>query len=324
MVCEEDEDEMNRVFGMELEQLLIKERITGINSSPNIPLIIYKCIEFLFPEYQNEEGLFRISGNLEDMLKYKTAIDKGGAISFENEQNCHNVSGILKLYIRELPQPLMPLDIQDELFKIVSIENDKEKLSELQKILNLLPKPNYHILKKITEMLLKLSNNSEHTKMSSENLSIVWAPNLIWNKEKEKDAQTLASFSKDSINVLNTILDNAEFLFQEVKLDLNPTPQKKKKRKSVIDYFDDFSSIAFDPDDEELSEERDQDPSALLSQMFVAPTTNSSSTKHKRKSKRHKSERPAKVTDESKRKSTSKRSIKFNPSFKFVENVEPV
>lgn len=309
---------MNKVFGMELEQLLIKERITGMNSSPHIPLIIYKCIDYLFPEYEKEEGLFRISGNIEDMLNHKAAIDKGGQISFEGEGNCHNISGLLKLYIRELPQPLVPLDIQDVLFKLNASDLDQEKLLELQKILNLLPKPNYYILKKITEMLLKLSENAEYTKMSAENLSIVWAPNLVWNKEKEKDAQTLASFSKDSINLILAILENAEFLFQEVKLDLNPTPQKKKKRKSVIDFFDDLeTSSTFNLDDEETGEETDNDPSPLISQIFNAP-----SVKSKRKTKRHKSERPERVSESEKRKSTSKRAIKFNPSFKYVETGE--
>ncbi len=71
----------------------------------------------------NEEGLFRKSGTCSNIQQLKTEIDLSGELSFETLQtvlDCHDISGLLKQFIRELPSPLVPAEIYDELFAGVS------------------------------------------------------------------------------------------------------------------------------------------------------------------------------------------------------------
>lgn len=257
MIHEEDED-LHRVFGMEIEQLMIRERIVGISTaSTGIPSFILKCLKFLFPKYSNEEGIFRISGNTEEIMNYKTKIDSGVDVSFEGETNCHNISGLLKLYFRELPQPIIPLDIQEELFSSLTYEDEDQCLKSLYSAIGNLPYTNFTVLKCIMELLQNLSLNHEHTKMTSSNLGTVWSPNLIWNKDKENDPQNLLKFSNERNEVIKRIIENADILFVERELNLDIDTLRKKKRKSVISYFEDNTSIKEDEIEENNITESD-------------------------------------------------------------------
>lgn len=241
MIHEEDED-LHKVFGMEIEQLMIRERITGVSTaSTGVPSFIHKCLRYLFPKYKNEEGLFRISGNSEEILNYKTQIDSGIDVSFDNEENCHNISSLLKLYFRELPQPIIPLDIQEELFASLNYEDEEQCLNSLYSAIGNLPYTNFTVLKCIMEVLQEFSLNHESTKMTSSNLGTVWSPNLIWNKDKEDDSQKLLKFSNERNELVKKIIQNADILFVERELNIDLNALKKKKRKSVIRYFEDTS-----------------------------------------------------------------------------------
>ncbi|KNC69511.1 hypothetical protein SARC_17981, partial [Sphaeroforma arctica JP610] len=44
---------------------------------------------------------------------YKYKLDQGVNVDFDQEENPHNVAGLIKLYLRELPEPLMTWDMYD-------------------------------------------------------------------------------------------------------------------------------------------------------------------------------------------------------------------
>jgi len=53
------------------------------------------------------EGIFRLSGSATEIAEYKRKYDAGEEVSFDTEQDCHNVSGLLKLYFRQMPEPVL-------------------------------------------------------------------------------------------------------------------------------------------------------------------------------------------------------------------------
>jgi len=53
------------------------------------------------------EGIFRVSGIADQVKAIHAKLAEGGDIS-ATEDNPHNVAGALKLYLRELEQPLIP------------------------------------------------------------------------------------------------------------------------------------------------------------------------------------------------------------------------
>jgi hypothetical protein len=60
-----------------------------------------------------EVGLFRISGDNAVMLETKKRIDAGKSIDFSKMKHVHTVAGLIKMYFRELPEPLLTFDNYD-------------------------------------------------------------------------------------------------------------------------------------------------------------------------------------------------------------------
>lgn len=311
------------LFGTELEQLVIKDRLELNDHTLNVPYFIQSCISYLIPKYENVVGLFRLSGNQKDIMTYRENIDKGIPFSFENEENCHNVSNLLKLFVRELPEPLIPIDVQDELLSCLIIRNEEKKLEEIHKLIALIPKCNFYVLKDIIYMLNHLSMNSNINKMDSHNLSTVWTPNIFWNHEKERDTRTYLNFSNERNELMRIIIENADFVFQEINFDSVLTPQKKKRRKSVIDFF---NSSLLDESDEFYREEKRYSIACLDDIYRDAKSPNLASKSEKQKEQERKrprsiiTESPTKYESKPKR-LNNKRSIVFKPTFKLNDDM---
>jgi len=230
-----------KVFGADLDQVLIQERLLGLQTSTGVPTLVDECLKFLIPAHAQEEGLFRISGMKEEILALKLKVDTSAAqavpFRIESEFNCHNVSGLLKLYIRELPSPLYPKAVHQELIAAGKEEDEKERTTKLQTVAKQLPLSNFVLLKTLTCALKDLLINVDTTKMTAANLSTVWAPNLIWDRETEIDPTTCLAFSRDINLAIQYTIEAAYDMFasSEEVSSLLPAVQEGPKRKSVFD-----------------------------------------------------------------------------------------
>jgi hypothetical protein len=236
-ISEAGEDVM-KVFGADLEQVLINERIAQNSTSTGVPSVVEVCLKYLIPNYTQEEGLFRISGMREEVMAHKEKVDLAAAQASvyrieESELNCHNISGLLKLYIRELPSPLYPKEVHAELIAASQIENADLRKESLVSISKRLPDASFALLKRLTCVLNDLLANVEHTKMTAANLSTVWAPNLIWDRDMETDPTTCLAFSRDVNLAIQYTIEHAYDMFQaDVKVS---TSTEAPKRRSVFD-----------------------------------------------------------------------------------------
>ena len=60
----------------------------------------------------------------------KARVDKGEKIHFQDEKiDCHTVAGLLRLYFRELPIPLIPFEFYQELVDLEGNKEDKMRLT---------------------------------------------------------------------------------------------------------------------------------------------------------------------------------------------------
>ena len=60
------------------------------------------------------EGLFRISGGASRLQHCKDELDRGVVPDFAHWNDPHVVAGLLKQYVRELPEPLIPFEQYDD------------------------------------------------------------------------------------------------------------------------------------------------------------------------------------------------------------------
>ena len=66
------------------------------------------------------EGIFRISGVSSKIAEYKKKFDKDKPVNFKEDEDIHVVCGILKLYFRELVDPLLTYSLYDSLLEAIS------------------------------------------------------------------------------------------------------------------------------------------------------------------------------------------------------------
>lgn len=190
---------VKRVFGIPLEEHL---RVTGKMIA--YPLEI--CITYLSAYGLTEEGLFRIGGGMSKVKRFKSSIDSGCfSVLIPEYQDVHVLASTLKLYLRELPDPLLTFNLHKDWMSCMQLP-ENQKLEIVKKILAKLPRENRDNLAYLFQFLAKLSQQPK-AKMTPSNIAIVMAPNLLWDRNDE------ANINMGNCATANMIV---EFFIKEV------------------------------------------------------------------------------------------------------------
>jgi len=91
----------------------------------------------------------------------------------------HAVAGLLKLYLRTLPDPLLTFRFYDTFIAVQKNSDFDYRMTNLRKLVNALPKSHKNLLCRLFRFLLRVAAFSEENKMSIQNLAIVFGPNLL-------------------------------------------------------------------------------------------------------------------------------------------------
>ncbi|KAH0623051.1 hypothetical protein JD844_030955 [Phrynosoma platyrhinos] len=176
------------VFGQQLVETMIYEQRFGQHP---VPILVEKCAEFIRMHGLNEEGIFRLPGQDNLVKQLRDAFDAGERPSFDQDTDVHTVASLLKLYLRELPEPVVPCtQYEDFLLCGQLLAADEAKgHQQLMKQLALLPHDNYNLLSYICRFLNEIQLCSTTNKMSVENLATVFGVNLI--RPKMEDPVTI-------------------------------------------------------------------------------------------------------------------------------------
>lgn len=216
------------VFGKSLPDIMAYEKKLG---SRSVPMLVEKCVQFILEFGLDEEGIFRLPGQENQVKHFREAFDAGERPSFPSDTDVHTVASLLKLYLRELPEPVVPwTQYQDFLDSALNVDPStaagKEKL-DVQ--IALLPKVNYNLLSYVCRFLFEVQSHSKVNKMSVENLATVMGVNLF--KPQVEDAFSMMKGTPMIQKVMTVMIRHHELLFPSCK-DAAPSPVPSKKQKS--------------------------------------------------------------------------------------------
>jgi len=184
-----------KVFGVDLKKIMAREDHVG----ETVPKFISSAINIL-KNYATVEGIFRISGSANEMHEMKIEIDGGNPLVLNPSDNVHNFCGLLKLYLRELPEPLLTYELcNDFLAAPTNPQATKAVVSRL-------PKENYQVLHALVEFLAVVASYSEQNKMVPSNLGIVIGPNILRSKT-DADAIMITAVSQAVVATMITAKD---------------------------------------------------------------------------------------------------------------------
>jgi len=103
------------------------------------------------------------------------------------------VSNILKLFLPELPEPLVLFSLYHPLLALTSEMDSEEKVQKslvhIKSLLNTIPPPHHRVLHFICLFLREIGSNSEVTKMGVDNLAIVFASNILRPDTNQMDGR---------------------------------------------------------------------------------------------------------------------------------------
>ncbi|XP_032390214.1 rho GTPase-activating protein 22 [Etheostoma spectabile] len=176
------------VFGQRLEETVLYERRYGLRL---VPLVVEQCVNFIRERGLHEVGLFRQPGQASLVKELQEAFDAGERPSFDSSTDVHTVASLLKLYLRQLPEPLVPYRrYYDFLFCGQKLSSDRTQvLGELRNLLHELPVANFNLLNFICQFLNEVQSFSSSNKMSGQNLATVFGPNIL--RAKAEDPQSI-------------------------------------------------------------------------------------------------------------------------------------
>ncbi|KAK2872889.1 hypothetical protein Q8A67_022786 [Cirrhinus molitorella] len=199
-----------RVFGQRLEETVLYERRYGDHMAP---LVVEQCVDFIREHGLTEVGLFRQPGQATLVKELQEAFDAGEKPSFDNSTDVHTVASLLKLYLRELPEPLVPFSRYEEFLVCGKrIPTDREKgLQDLKSLLYELPVANFNLLKYICQFLNDVQSYSNVNKMSIQNLATVFGPNIL--RPKAEDPESIIGGAAVVQHLMSELIREHNLLF---------------------------------------------------------------------------------------------------------------
>ncbi|KAG8224079.1 hypothetical protein J437_LFUL001156 [Ladona fulva] len=132
----------------------------------------------------NEVGIYRVSGSASDVSRLKKSFETN---SYEAEQllkevDIHSVTGILKLYLRELPEALFTDELYPKFFEAFNSSTNggaSSKIKKLNECFATLPSFNKDIINYLIAHLIRVNQHEQNNKMSLHNLATVFGPTLL-------------------------------------------------------------------------------------------------------------------------------------------------
>ncbi|XP_036121014.1 rho GTPase-activating protein 19 isoform X2 [Molossus molossus] len=155
---------------------------------------IYQLIEYLHKNLR-VEGLFRVPGNSVRQQILRDALNNGTDIDLESgEFHSNDVATLLKMFLGELPEPLLThkhfhahlkiADLMqfDDKGNKTNIPDKERQIEALQLLFLILPPPNRNLLKLLLDLLYQTAKKQDKNKMSAYNLALMFAPHVLWPK----------------------------------------------------------------------------------------------------------------------------------------------
>lgn len=178
-----------------------------------VPQLVKMCIEEIEKRGMRMEGIYRISGKLQSVTQLVHEIEKDeDSFKFDPDRHdIYTIAGVLKLYLRQLPQPLFPFPLAERVSFTNQLEEQRaEKFKMLAKRIRKLPPAHQATLKLVCEHLDRVASYSQDNKMTPSNLGLVFAPVVFLDEGGSQ--QLPAQAWKDS--VMEVLIENHQELFQ--------------------------------------------------------------------------------------------------------------
>uniref|UniRef100_A0A1B0FV14 Putative slit-robo rho gtpase-activating protein 1 n=1 Tax=Lutzomyia longipalpis TaxID=7200 RepID=A0A1B0FV14_LUTLO len=223
----------------------------NISGQPN-------CIRVINLYGLHHQGIFRVSGSQVEISNFREGFERGEdpLADTTDASDINSVCGVLKLYLRELREPLFPIIYFDHFVSLAQLESKQEIVNGIRKFLQSLPRSVIIVIRYLFAFLNHLSEYSDENMMDAYNLAICFGPTLMPAPEDKDQVQFQ--------NQVNELIKNMIVFHEELfPRDLGGTQYEKYiSQEPYIDIEVGDSpteQVAEDPDSEVYPSEDESD-----------------------------------------------------------------
>lgn len=196
-------------FGLPLEEC------PAAYLNKKIPLVVWVCIQELENNWLDTEGIYRVAGPIGQVKNLAQELNKGHYHLLQGHSDAHVITSILKKFLKELPNPLIPGDKYDQFIACVRDPEDRRKVEWMKELIDDLPSSHYQTLGFLMRHLKNVEAQSNVNKMNQHNLCIVFGPTVVRKEEND----SLVSDMNAAISIVQLMMNNVRHFFADVVSD---------------------------------------------------------------------------------------------------------
>lgn len=217
-----------RTFGVRLEDCQPSA------SNKGLPLIVESCCRLVEERGLECMGIYRVPGNNAVVSSLQDQLNKGLIEIDLQDERWHDlnvISSLLKSFFRKLPEPLFTDDKYNDFIEANRMEDPRERLKTLRKLICDLPVHYFCTLRFLVRHLRTVADHSEKNKMEPRNLALVFGPTLV--RTSEDSMTDMVTHMPDRYKIMETLIQHADWFFSEDMDKVEKTPVDEKDTQSV-------------------------------------------------------------------------------------------
>nr|XP_045005562.1 rho GTPase-activating protein 12 isoform X5 [Jaculus jaculus] len=187
----------DQVFGSNLASLCQRENGT-------VPKFVKLCVEHVEEHGLDVDGIYRVSGNLAVIQKLRFAVNHDEKLDLNDSkwEDIHVITGALKMFFRELPEPLFTFNHFNDFVNAIKQE-PRQRVAAVKDLIRQLPKPNQDTMQVLFRHLRRVIENGEKNRMTYQSIAIVFGPTLL---KPEKETGNIAVHTVYQNQIVELIL----------------------------------------------------------------------------------------------------------------------
>ncbi|XP_053198262.1 rho GTPase-activating protein 12b isoform X5 [Scomber japonicus] len=164
----------DQVFGCSLTSLCQRE-------NTSVPNFVTMCIDHVENTGLSIDGLYRVSGNLAVIQKLRFAVNHDEKVDLNDSkwEDIHVTTGALKMFFRELPEPLFSYGSFNDFVNAIKCSDYKQRVNSIKDLIKKLPKPNHDTMQMLFKHLRRVIDHGEANRMTTQSVAIVFGPTLL-------------------------------------------------------------------------------------------------------------------------------------------------
>nr|XP_036866252.1 rho GTPase-activating protein 12 isoform X9 [Manis javanica] len=194
----------DQVFGSNLANLCQRENST-------VPKFVKLCIEHVEEYGLDVDGIYRVSGNLAVIQKLRFAVNHDEKLDLNDSkwEDIHVITGALKMFFRELPEPLFTFNHFNDFVNAIKQE-PRQRVPAVKDLIKQLPKPYQDTMHVLFRHLKRVIENGEKNRMTYQSIAIVFGPTLL---KPEKETGNIAVHTVYQNQIVELILLELSSIF---------------------------------------------------------------------------------------------------------------